>query len=132
MFSCTSTNTSMSAKRRTRLLVSGRLRMPEMASARGRLLLPATSFMRVAPRLRLASRVSKGRGGDTRLAMARSSNWHADAQTVPLGASQAAPPYLRCCGLVDGFVRRRQELENTHHSRARCLIGHTAPGAIEL
>ena len=35
-------------------------RMPEIASASGRLLLPATSFMCGAPRPRLASRVSKG------------------------------------------------------------------------
>src|SRR5262249_6898979 len=63
MFSCTSTNTSMSAKRRTRLFARGTFRMEEMASASGRLLLPATSLMRGAARLRLASRGSKGIDG---------------------------------------------------------------------
>src|SRR5947199_1003546 len=64
MFSCTSTNTSMSAKRRTTLLASGIFRIPEMASASGRLLLPATSLISSgAALLRLASRVSKGIDG---------------------------------------------------------------------
>src|SRR5215467_8869649 len=64
MFSCTSTNTSMSAKRRTTLLANDSLRMAEIASARGRLLLPATSLISSgAALLRLASRSSKGIDG---------------------------------------------------------------------
>src|SRR5271166_3469547 len=47
MFSWISTNTSMSAKRRTEARVSGRLSAAATASASGRLLLQATIFMRL-------------------------------------------------------------------------------------
>src|SRR5260221_9879074 len=48
-FSCTSTNTSMSAKRRTCALVNGSFRYCAMASASALLELPASSFMPRAP-----------------------------------------------------------------------------------
>src|SRR5262245_9853764 len=130
MFSWTSTNTSMSAKRLTTLLVSGRLRMPEMASANGRLLLPATSFMRVAPRLRFASRVSKGIGGDTPFARARSSKQPCAMQMGRrLGAASPwIPPVVS--GLVYG-LGRRQQLEDALHRGARGLVGDPSPGPVQ-
>src|SRR5262245_35608782 len=136
MFSCTSTNTSMSAKRRTTLLVSGRLRMPEIASASGRLLLPATSFMRVAPRLRPASRVSKGIWATTPFASGRRSSKRRRAlqtgscRAFRCPAAIARPTATAQPASVHG-AGRGQELQDTLHRGAGGLVGHPAPGAVE-
>ena len=58
-FSCSSTKISRSAKRRTTPFVIGSFRWAQMASAKGRLLLPATSFTWGPPRP-FPSRASKG------------------------------------------------------------------------
>src|ERR1700723_1049966 len=57
-FSCTSTKTSMSAKRRTTALVKGSFRCWAMASASDRLALPASSFI---PRAPFASLIKRSR-----------------------------------------------------------------------
>src|SRR5262245_20385129 len=130
MFSWTSTNTSMSAKRLTMLLVSGSFRISEMASANGRLLLPATSFMRVAPRLRLASRVSKGIGGDTPFARARSSKRPGAMQTGRRLGRRLPMDTPVVFGLVYGFGRR-QQLQDALHRGARGLVGDSSPGPVQ-
>ena len=59
-FSSISTKISISEKRRTLALVSGRLRNAEIASAKGRLLLPVRIFMPSSLGLRRRDRGSVG------------------------------------------------------------------------
>ena len=139
MFSCTSTNTSMSAKRRTTLLARGTLRMLEMASASGRLLLPATSLIAAAPAfLRFASRVSKGIVGTPLTSGGLLASDAALCKRLQQRRLPAAPwsPLSRCgrqrlnWASVDG-LGLRQQLDDALHGRPGRLVCRPAPGAVQ-
>ena len=140
MFSWISTNTSMSAKRLTTALVMGSLSAVAMASARGRLLLPATSLIRGAPPPWL-SRESKGMEPlPASLSSAPSSKRARTCKRPGPSAFRMISGYLGrisaaasrqgdSAQLVD--LRLRQQLHDALSSGSSGSVGGLAPSSIE-
>src|SRR6476659_6713348 len=118
-FSCTSTKISMSAKRRTMHLASGILRYAAIASASGRLLLPATSF--IEPRS--LSRQS--------LAPASLSRARRLAHLARLKGRCKLTAASACGWALVSAARLGKELNDAVGSGAGRGIGHGAPRAIQ-